>query len=136
MILGTIFFENYYVVFDMTPAVGDSLATNQIGYGPINPRNVLGDSIYDSSDAHFDRALHDASTSFDYTLQYKAKPATDDPDDVKKIGDSLRTHKIVIGIILVSCVIAIVIGCCVYFNPDKCRSKRGASLAYDDAAIH
>ena len=39
--LGSVFLENYYVVFDMTPTlVGNGV--NQIGYGPINPKNVIG----------------------------------------------------------------------------------------------
>ena len=43
LVLGSIFFEQYYVVFDMTPPVSSTIAPNQIGFGPINPRNVLGD---------------------------------------------------------------------------------------------
>ena len=43
LVLGSIFFEQYYVVFDMTPPISSSILPNQIGFGPINPRNVLGD---------------------------------------------------------------------------------------------
>ena len=43
LVLGSIFFEQYYVVFDMTPPVSSNIVPNQIGFGPINPRNVLGD---------------------------------------------------------------------------------------------
>jgi hypothetical protein len=31
--------------------------------------------------------------------------------------------------------VAIGIGLYFYFNPDKCRSKRGGSMAYDDDAV-
>jgi len=69
--------NKYYVVFDMTPTATDSMANNQIGYGKINPRNVLGDNIYDSDDAHFDRAYYDASSSYDYKI-YTTKGKDDD----------------------------------------------------------
>lgn len=52
-VLGSVFLENYYVVFDMTPTIGNSIGTNQIGYGPINTRNVLGDNIYKSDSPQF-----------------------------------------------------------------------------------
>jgi len=51
--LGSVFLENYYVVFDMSADLYNSTAVNQIAYGPINPRNVLGDSIYNTDSSHF-----------------------------------------------------------------------------------
>jgi len=59
LILGNIYFESYYTVFDMSATVGDNYAKNKIGYGKINPRNVLGDRIYNSDDAHFERKFYD-----------------------------------------------------------------------------
>jgi len=59
IVLGNIFLENYYVVFDLSTIAGDDpFALPQIGFGTINPRNVLGDSIYDSTDASFDKTLN------------------------------------------------------------------------------
>jgi len=61
-------------------------------------------------------------------------PKTD--PNPKKAGDSHKTHKIFIGVIIGIAFIAIAVGLFVYFNPDKCRSKRGDSVAFDDDAIH
>tara|TARA_B110000285_G_C14786039_1_gene450789 strand:- start:278 stop:472 length:195 start_codon:yes stop_codon:yes gene_type:complete len=63
----------------MTPTVGKPNGVNQIGYGPINPRNVIGDDIYETDSPHFVRAKYDASTSFDYTIYYKPIPDDDIP---------------------------------------------------------
>tara|TARA_B110000285_G_C14805389_1_gene459436 strand:+ start:405 stop:575 length:171 start_codon:yes stop_codon:yes gene_type:complete len=41
-----------------------------------------------------------------------------------------------IGLIIGGCVLCIVIGFYIYSNPDKCKSKRGQSVAFDDDALH
>jgi hypothetical protein len=59
IVIGSVFFEKYYVVFDSSETVNNALGTNNIGYGPINPRNVLGDQIYNVDSAHYDRRLYE-----------------------------------------------------------------------------
>lgn len=126
MILGNIFFENYYVVFDMTEAATDSQAMYRIGYGPINPRNVIGDSVYDTDSTHFVRALYDQSTSFVYTLVYPPKtPGTDPADNNTKTGDSHSTHKAVFGALLTIAAIFGFTFCVTYFYPNTCKKQRG-----------
>lgn len=136
MVLGTVALENYYVVFDMTPTQGDSLATNRVGYGKINPRNVLGDSIYNLDDVAFNRSMYDASSSYDYTLYSKPIP----PGDISATTEKSRQKELTIGVILGCAALSAGIICFVYFNPDKCKrkksTKRGQSLAYDDDALH
>ena len=95
--VGTAFFENYYIVFDMTPYDQYDMNYIQIGIAPINKDLDLAKLRYDytSLDYSPEEKIDDASYVIGgFKDQYDETPAKPDPikpihpDDVKNQTDA------------------------------------------------